>query len=470
MAVQQPTFGSTLGGYVSSTELQSAYLRNQPWLNEVLLAKAKPASINEMLIVQGHMRSGGTTNLPVRYHIEKDRYTNFIIVDAAAAPAIGANQTLTVAAGTYNQNGESKAYVGAIVRYPDGSTGRITAQTAAANNNVMTIQPVSWPQLPAVAQNTQLILLAPAVGENYTPITDYLHTDVWAYRHGMQHINWSTILTDFKAAFDQNGKFTAQVKSLPSPFTGGMVDTWYSYELDQWFQSKMEQWNSTIVLGQQTGTTGPLTLDEAETINGIFPFLQSGANQFVTPAGNYTVADLEVIAQGFIQAGYGSVKHNMWCGRQIEIKLNNLMLSLGQQNNRQGETYKDYYDMAYTGLKGLGGHDFSYTRVDAFSDPQTGLPGAGFEYVACIIPEATVADTITGAQVPLLSIYTQDAYKNMEGAVGSGMFKWTSRKGPDFVGPNETVTSQNGANHLQLIITGAYQTVFCQPDQFGLIQ
>ena len=73
MAVQQPTFGSTLGGYVSSTELQSAYLRNQPWLNEVLLAKAKPASINEMLIVQGHMRSGGTTNLPVRYHIEKDR-------------------------------------------------------------------------------------------------------------------------------------------------------------------------------------------------------------------------------------------------------------------------------------------------------------------------------------------------------------------------------------------------------------
>ena len=72
------------------------------------MAKAKPASINEMLIVQGHMRSGGTTNLPVRYHIEKDRYTNFIIVDAAAAPAIGANQTLTVALGTYNQNGESK--------------------------------------------------------------------------------------------------------------------------------------------------------------------------------------------------------------------------------------------------------------------------------------------------------------------------------------------------------------------------
>lgn len=467
--VHQPTFGTVIAGTVSTTELQSAYLRNQAWLNQVLIKGKKIPSITEQLIAQGHMREGGTTFLPVRYSIEKDRYINTITVDAAAAPAIGANQTLTVSLGTYNQNGESKAFATAIVRYPDGTTGRITARTAAANNDVLTIQPVSGPQLPAVLQGTQLILMSPAVGEANVPVPRYMTTDVWAYRHGMQHVSNSTKITDFKVEFDQNGKFTSKVGQMVSPFTGGMVDTWFSQELQNLFDSCMTQWDMTVVLGQTRGTTGVNTLAQGENIMGLIPAFQAGAQQFIAPVGNYTAGDIRLMVAAYNAAGYGSTMHRMMLGLNIYNKMNDYILSLGQQDTRQG-TGNEYYNYAYKGIKGISGHDFEYALVNQFSDSRTGFQQQGFEDFGWIIPEATTADTITGEQVPLLQIYYMAPYKGIEGGVGSGMWKWTWQKGPSFVGPNEAVTTTDMANFMQVAQTGAFQTVFHQLDQFGIIQ
>lgn len=464
-----PTFGTSIQGNVALTELQSLYLREQAWTDQVLLQGKKIPRITEQLIARGNLRSGGTTRLRVKYSIEKDRYINTITVNAAAAPAIGANQTLTVAAGTYNTLGQSKAFATAIIRYPNGATGKITSRTAAANNDVLTVAPDGQPQLPAVAQGTQLILMSPSVGEANIPVFRYMTTDVYAYRHGTQVIQDGMKITDFKIAFDQNGKFSVKTVDMPAPFTNGMVKTWYSEEVQSLFDSIYTQWDMTVVLGQQKGTTGPNPLSAGENILGLIPAFQAGAQQFIGPAGDYTIADIDLMVDAYNNAGYGSTMHDMMLGKNLERKMNNLLLSLGQQDTRQGQG-NTYYEYAYRGLNGVSGHNFKYVLCQQFSDPRTGFLQQGFEDFGLIIPDATTADTLTGEQVPLLSIYTQDAWEGIEGGVGSGMWKTTWQKGPSFVAPGEAVTTTDMEDVLKMSLKGAFQTVFHQLDQFGIIQ
>lgn len=465
-----PTWGTAVQGLVSSTELRSEWTKNQLWTGQALVKGKAIPTITADMIAMGNMRSGGT-NMRIRYSIETDRLENTIQVNAQAAPAVGANQTLTIAPGTYNNLGESKTYVGAHVIYPGNYTGRIISATKASGNDVFVVQPEGSPSLPAVSQGQYLQLASPSVGEANVPVTRYYHTDVYAYRHGYQVIQHATKLTDFKVAFDQNGKIKvlSPTQMLPSLLAGGEVMTWFSRELEGFSQSIDDQFDTTLVRGRPRATSGASSLSTGENVMGIYPSLQSGALQFVTPSGNYTEADINLMVSGFNAAGYGATRHRMQLGLNVYNKMNNYLLSLGQQDNRQG-VGNEYYNFSYKGLKGVGGHEFDYTYMPQFSDSRTGYQQQGFEDIGFIIPDATTADTITGETVPLLSMYWEDAWEGMTNGIGSGMWKWTYQAGPSFVPNGGTVTTPNMEDTLIMSKKACIQTVFHQMQQFGLIE
>lgn len=460
-----PTYGTLLGGAVSSTEVQSQYLRNPAWMDEVLLKTKQAPSFQQLLNMLGLMQSGGT-NLVNWFHLEKDVYVNKFGVNSAAQPAIGANQTLTVAQGWYNAHGNSIVYVGMILCYPDGTTGRITTVTRAANNDQIVVAPLSAPnQLPAVAQGTILIPMAPSVGEANTASTDFLVTDVMAYDHTTQVIDWATDVTDFYVAYDQNGRLTVDAQDLPAPWTNGMVKTWNSLQLTDWYKSKMAQWQATLLLNRRSGTGGPTSLADPRYLDGVVPFIDAGGNNFITPTGNLTLPDFELMAQAFEKAAHGATKHRILCGRSYWNKVNNLMLSLPGQDMRQG-TGNTAYNLAFKNLNGVGGHDFEYAIVEEFTNPLTGLVDHGYADVAMFVPERSMADTITGKQVPLMRMVYQEAWAGMSGGVGSGMWKWTMRKGPAFVAPGESTTLDRNA--LEMRLTAIYGTDLRLPSYFAI--
>lgn len=460
-----PTYGTLLGGAVSIVETQSQYLRNPAWMDEVLLKTNQAPSLQQLLLLCGLMESGGT-NLVNWFHLEKDVYVNKFGVNSAAQPAIGATQTLTVAQGWYNAQGNSIPFVGMYVCYPDGTTGRITTVTRAANNDQIVVTPVSAPgQLPAVAQGTILIPLATSVGEAHVPVTDFLVTDVMAYDHTTQVIDWATDVTDFLVAYDQNGRLSANVTELPAPWVNGTVKTWNSLMLSDWYKSKMAQYNSSLLLNKRDGTGSATTLASRRNMDGIIPFIDAGGNNFITPTGNLTIADFELMAQAFEKAAHGATNHRMFCGRSYWNKVNNLLLSLPGQDTRQGQG-NTAYSLAFTDLNGLGGHNFEFTIVEEFTNPLAGLVDHGYADVCLFIPKASRADTITGRQVPLMRLVYQEAWGGMSGGVGSGMWKWGMRKGISFIASGETKTLDRDA--LEMELKAVYGTDLRLPSYFGI--
>lgn len=458
------SYGTTVGGAVSVTELQTGYLRNQPWIDEVLRRTNEAPTFYEQLVLAGMVESGGT-NLPTWYHLEQDVYVNKFGVNSAAQPAIGATQTLTVAPGYYNGQGQSIVALGMQVCYPDGSIGTITTVTRAANNDQIVVTPHSNIQLPAVAQGDILIPMANSVGEANTPTKDFLVTDVNAYDHSTQVIEWATEVTDFFCDFDQNGKLSANVQELPAPWENGTVKTWNSYMLSKWYKSKMIQWNTTLLLGTRQNNGSGVTLADPRYLDGIIPFFDSGANQFITPTGNFAYADLEIMAQAFEAAAHGAKNHQIFAGRQYWTKLNNYVISLPGQDMRQG-TMNTGYDFGFKKITNIGGHNFEYSIVDDFTNPLTGLVNHGYANVALMIPKQTTTDTITGKQVKLMRMVYQEAYAGMTGGIGSGMWKWGALKGMNFRVDPEPIT--NTRNALEIRLHGTYGTDLRLPNFFGI--
>lgn len=465
-----PTFGTSIGGAVSLTELQSEYLFKRAWTNQVLLSGDAIPDIMSDLMQAGNLVEGGT-NLRVMYSIERDRRINGFPVNAVVAPAINATQTVVVAANGYAVNtGMSNAFKGAIVRYPNSATGRITNRTAGVTNDVLTIEPVGQPQLPALAQGDYLMLMSEAVGEANIPETSYISTDVWAARHGMQTIDAAWTATDFKFAFDQNGALDASmVSAVPSLLTGGNVDTWFSIEFDEWCKSQEAKRNATLLFGQTIGTGGPNTLADGENILGFIPALQAGGQQFIAPSGAYTTPDIRRMVRAFNADGVRGKKHRMWLGNNLADKMDDYLLSLTGQDTRQG-TGNDTYNFGYKKITSISGHDFEYTRLDALSDPRTIMPQHGMEDIGIVIPDAMTADTLDGKKVPLMQLLRMNAWKGIAGGLGGGAVKFGFTAGISNTMPGQPVTSAAMADRLTIQRKESFMTVYHQLYRFALIQ
>ena len=70
-ATYLPTYGTTISGLASQVEVESDFLRNQIWRDQVLLKNDKPLDLMMQLEVMGKVRTVGT-NIPTWLHIEKD--------------------------------------------------------------------------------------------------------------------------------------------------------------------------------------------------------------------------------------------------------------------------------------------------------------------------------------------------------------------------------------------------------------
>lgn len=466
--VAQPTYGTVLGGAVSIVEAQSQYLRNQTWMDEVLYNTQKPPSFAELLVLTGMMKSSGTTKLPTWHHIEKDQYRNMVGVNSQLQPAIGATITLTVANAYYNAAGESTVYENTLWRFPDGTCGFCPVGNVTPTPGATTIELelFNTQQFPAVAQGTVLICLGTSVGQSAEPNPDFLVTDVAAYDHNTQVFDFATSVTDFFEAYDQNGKFTVAVTDLPAPWVNGSVKTWNSLMLQDWYTSKMMHFNSALLLGPRKTQGGVAALSDARYLDGIIPFIQAGGNNFITPAV-MAVTDLELIAEAFIDAAQGEKAHDMYCGRNYWNNMNNMLLALPGQTERQGEG-NTFYQMAYKGINGIGGHDFKFTLVDDFTSPLAGLRDQGFADVCLFIPRSTEVDTVSGKRVPCMQVKWQDAWSGFSGAIGSGMWKWGMRKGLSFCATGETPTY--GPDELRIEMKGTVGTDLRIPARFGISQ
>lgn len=463
--VAAPTYGTLLAGAVSSVEVQSQYLHNQTWNDEVLKQTDEAPTFMQQLVALGMVENGGTM-LPTWHHLETDTYANGFTVDAAVAPAINTGYTLTIAAGNYNAQGESIALEGNHVVFPNGTEGIITAVTRVANAWTIDVDPHSHPQLPATAQGDALIMLANSVGEANTPDISYLKKDVYAYDHSTQVINYKTDVTDFLMAYNENTKLSANVVDLPAPWINGTVKSWVSYELTEWFKARMMEIAATKFLGHRSGVGGALSLANPRYADGIIPFLDAGGIQAITP-GTMTANWLELLAQGFIDAKHGAVDHRMLVGRGFWTKMVTYLLSLPGQDMRQGVSNK-VYDMAITGLNGLAGHNFSMNLVDAFDNPLTFLPAHGYSDVAIVVPNATdaYADTLTGKRVKLIRLVYQEAFNSMGGNLGSGMIKWALRTGITFTPPGQQPTLQRDAMEMEFKLVCGLD--LRQPSRFAI--
>ncbi len=471
MAAQYlPTYGTVIGGLASQVEVQSDYLRNQIWRDQVLLKNDKPLDLMMQLEIMGKVRTVGT-NIPTWAHIEKDVYSNRFTVDAHAAPAIGVGYTLTISPGAqnYNSHGQAIALEGNYVRFPDGSIALIDNVTIVGPNNwTLDILPHNPTQLPAVAQGDMLTMLGNSLGEAATADSSYLLTDVYAYDHSTQVHAYKTTISDFRMVYDGNGKFTVGSASVdvPNPFTNGTTKSWVSYELSEWKRARNMEISNTKLFNRRSAMGGAVALSDPRFSDGLIPFIEDGGLNFITPA-TMTLGWLEIANQAFIEARHGSVSHDMLVGRGFWNIMNAFLLSLPGQDMRRG-TLNTVYQYQVQDINGLAGHDYSMKICPAFDDAGSALPYQGFSTTALFLPKGTddMADTLSGERAPLISMVYQDAYAGMSGNLGNGREKWVTRKGRDFCAEGEQATLQ--ANELQLEFGITMGMDLRQPDRFAI--
>jgi hypothetical protein len=469
-ATYLPTYGTTISGLASQVEVESDFLRNQIWRDQVLLKNDKPLDLMMQLEVMGKVRTVGT-NIPTWLHIEKDVYSNRFTVDAEPAPAIGVGYTLTISAGgqNYNSQGQAIALEGNYVRFPDGSIGKIDVVTIVGPNNwTLDILPHNPTQLPAVAQGDMLTMLGNSVGEAAVADSSFLVTDVYAYDHSTQAFAYKWKISDFRMAYDSNGKFTIASPTIdvPNPFTNGTTKSWVSYELSEWKRARMMEISNTKLFNRRSALGGVVALSDPRFSDGLIPFIEDGGLNFVTPA-TMTFPWLEAAAQAFIEARHGAVSHEMLVGRGFWSIMNTFLLSLPGQDNRQG-VGNTSYNNGITAINGLAGHDFSMRMCPAFDDAGSALPWQGFSDTALFLPRGTddMADTLSGERAPLISLVYQDAYAGMNGNLGNGREKWVTRKGRDFCEPGEQAVLN--ANELELEFGLTLGMDLRQPDRFAI--
>ena len=458
-ATYLPTYGTVVGGLASQVEVESDFLREQAWRDQVLLKNDKPLDLLMQLEIMGMVKTVGT-NIPTWFHIEKDVYSNRFTVDAAPAPAIGAGYTLTISAGgqNYNSAGEAIALEGNLVMFPDGSLGIIDTVTVVAPNNwTLDIVPHNPTQLPAVAQGDMLTMLMNSKGEAASADPSYLLTDVYAYDHSTQASSYKWTATDFRMAYDGNGKFTigSGTIDVPNPFTNGTTKSWVSYNLSEWKRARMMELSNTRLFGRRSAMGGALNLSDPRYSDGLIPFIEDGGINLITPA-TMTRPWLEAVAQAFIEARHGSVSHDFLVGRGFWNIMNTYLESLPGMDMQQGVGTSVYKNQV-TGITGIAGHDFTMRLCPAFDDAGSALPYQGYSNVALILAKGkdAEADTLSGEKAPLISIVYQDAYAGMSGNLGNGREKWVTRKGRDFCAPGESATLNKNELELEFgLVTG----------------
>lgn len=461
-------FSTLIEGAVSEFEVYSAYLREQTWTRQAVMATDKPPTMMEMLVMMGLVNKNGTTNLVTWHTLEAGRYKNAFNVNAAAQPAIGAQITLTVSADSYDATGGSIIYDGMEVRFPDGTIGIIPAGgvTRAPFNDTFDLDLHQTPQFPAVAQGTTLISLGTSVGEAAAANPQFIHTDVRAYDHNTRVFDYSTSFTDFYMAYDNNGKVDSTVSGLPAPWVNGTVSTWGSHAFKVKYDASMVEVNTALLLDQRKTQGGPATLADARYLTGLVPWIQAGGQNFITPSGNMTIAALDLIAEAYINAAHGEVSHRIMAGRDLWNKFNNLLISLPGQDTRQGQG-NDNYKYDYKSLSGLGGHDFSFSMVDDFTNPQTGLVKQGFGSVGLFIPNKTEIDTLTKETVPCMQLKWQAPFKALNNGSGNGMWSWSMQSGHSFAAGGQR-TSNTDRIIPEWKCTIGLQLL--QPSRFGIMQ
>lgn len=454
-ATYLPTYGTSIAGVASQVEVQSDYIRNQAWRDEVLFKNNAPMDLMTQLEAMGKVRTVGT-NIVNWFHIEKDRYSNKFSVDAEPAPAIGAGYTLTISAGgqNYNSQGDAIALEGNLIRFPDSSIGIIDAVTTAPNNWTIDVVPHSPTQLPAVNQGDVLTMLGNSKGEAAAADSSYLVTDVYAYDHTTQVFGYKTTITDFRMAYDGNNKFTigSSMIDVPNPFTGGSTKSWVSYELSDWYRARKMEISNTYIFNRRSAMGGVVALSDPRYSDGIIPFIEDGGINLITPA-TMTTAWFKAVAQAFLEVRHGQTAHDMLVGQGFWDITTDYLLSLPGQDFRQG-TLNSMYDYQIKGINGVSNQNFSMKLCPAFDDAGSALPYQGFSTTALFLPqgEAAEADTLSGQRVPLMSMVYQDAFDGMTGDLGNGREKWVTRKGISFCAPNESATLDTDQLELEFKI------------------
>ncbi len=86
---------------------------------------------------------------------------NFIQVKASRASAVGFSQSLVIAEMSYKADGTSDACIGAIIRYPNGQSGKIVSQTGKPFCETIVVEPIGDTSLPSVMNGEKMPITMP---------------------------------------------------------------------------------------------------------------------------------------------------------------------------------------------------------------------------------------------------------------------------------------------------------------------
>lgn len=397
--------------------------------------------------------------------LEEDQRSPIVTVAAQTAPAPGANISLAIT-GPYDDAGNCIAQERYTVYLANGMSGRVVSVTPTAFAYVVVLAPMTgpWPAIPA---GTNLMFVASSVGAESTALPYYYTKGLTAYEHRLQALRLDTKINDFAGIADQNGRIQTYNSKMPTPWKGGLTNSWTTAQVSAWADQIESDINYAMLLADRDRLT-VRSADGPSYMTGLYPAIRyGGGNNFLTPT-TFSAAFFQNCNAAFrdSQVGGSVMNRTVLEGQFFQNKREDWLNTQTQTGNREQEL--DSYVYGCSEVRNIGGMNYKFVTCSDFNDPRS-LGAMGFGNKAIMLPTDMTRQLSDGKNVPLFEMKYVEQPMDIQGAP-NGMINFTYQAGPGFVGNGQQTNTTNAAASLMVTAIAKVGTVIRGVEAFGLCE